>query len=44
MNTQTPLRSALLSFFQIGVMPPHRGGYDYEAPRPVSVNPIKTKR
>lgn len=44
MNTQSSLKSALFSFFTIGVMPPHRGSYDYEAPRPVSPNPIKPRR
>lgn len=44
MNTHTPLKSALLSFFQTGVMPPHRCPVDYEAPRPVSANPIKPRR
>ena len=44
MNTQSSLKSALFSFFQVGVMPPHRGPSDYEAPRPVSVNPFKRRR
>ncbi len=44
MNTKSSLTSAILSFFQVGVMPPHRGSYDYEAPRPASLNPIKPRR
>jgi len=43
MKTQSSLRSALLSFFQVGVMPPHRGPTDYEAPRPVSLTPLKPR-
>ena len=44
MNTQSTLKSALFSFFQVGVMPPHRGPTDYEAPRPVSLNPLRPRR
>jgi hypothetical protein len=44
MNTQSSLKSALFSFFQVGVMPPHRGPTDYEAPRPVSLSPFKPLR
>jgi hypothetical protein len=43
-NTRIPLKSALLSFFQVGVMPPHDCPIDYEPPRPQSVNPIKPRR
>ena len=44
MNTQSTLKSALFSFFQVGVMPPHHGPTDYEAPRPVSLSPFKSRR
>jgi hypothetical protein len=44
MNTYTPLRNALLSFFQTGVMPPHRCPVEYESPRPASADPIKPRR
>ena len=44
MNTQSTLKSALFSFFQVGVMPPHRGPAEYEAPRPVSLDPLKLPR
>ncbi len=44
MNTQSTLKTALLSFFQVGVMPPHRGPHEYEAPRPVSANPLQPRR
>lgn len=43
MNTKTPLRSALFSFAYTGVMPPHPGAGDYEAPRPVSLWPFGKK-
>ena len=44
MNSHTSLKNALFSFFQSGVMAPHRGPIDYEPPRPVSVSPIKPRR
>jgi len=44
MNTRLPLKSALFSFFQVGVMPPHNCPTDYEAPRPTSLNPLKPRR
>lgn len=44
METRTPLNSALFSFFTTGVMPPHPGPRDYEAPRTVSLWPFGKKR
>lgn len=44
MNTQTPLKSALFSFLYTGVMPPHPGPREYDAPRPVSLWPFGSKR
>ena len=44
MNTQTSLKSAIISFFQVGVMPPHMARYDYEAPRVRSLSAAKPKR
>ncbi len=44
MNTQTPLKSALFSFAFTGVMPPHPGPREYEAPRSFSLWPFKSKR
>jgi len=44
MNTQTTLKSALFSFFHVGVMPPHSARYEYQAPRVVSLSPFKPLR